>query len=483
MQQLSPRKIDELKHDAVLAFGGRETDLESGNGFRVFVRKEQIAAIYWRDNLPPNQIEIAICDALLTKAYDLRTVRRWIERELEQAPHPCNIHKHGSNWPILGFSYDRAIAFLARLKLLRAGLLAPTLLAELRRPLPDQQQAANENLRLELASLQPNSKQAVIDLVEAAGIDTACWHVNQDGSAAAKPRSNPAYCYNWCFGGGAEPILVCLWYDAIKLQNGQIVFNDNLRQAAEQLDSIADAAGADQETRNRARAQARRARAVDVAFSAVYIAGRELRVIVNEGQRRPDDLLGRESSKVEMRILDPVGWCVERYVNANGGLRLVRKSAARVAAAPTKGHTNISSPKPAVLETAMLPTAPAARSPVFVDQYTIGTDQVSRKELNGQAYERSRLVRDTALARAAGVCQLCGQPGFRTAAGTVFLETHHVVPLSEGGADRLDNVVAICPNDHREAHYGRDAERIKAKLLLILAGPCLAQTSALGLLC
>lgn len=480
MQQLSPRKIDELKHDAVLAFGGRETDLESGNGFRVFVGKEQIAAIYWRDNLPPNQIEIAICDAVLAKAYDLRTVRRWIERELEQAPHPCNIHKHGSNWPILGFSYDRAIAFLARLKLLRAGVLAPTLLAELRQPLPDQQQAANENLRLELASLQPNSKQAVIDLVEAAGIDTACWHVNQDGSAAAKPRSNPAYCYNWCFGGGGEPIMVCLWYDAIKPQNGQIVFDDNLRQAAEQLDSIADAAGADQETRNRARAQARRARAVDVAFSAAYEAGRALRVIVNEGQRRPDDSLGRESSKVEMRMLDPIGWRVELYDNASGGLRLVRESAVGAAAALANGHTNTSPPEPATLETAVPPTALAAPSLVFVDQYTIGTDQVSRKELSGQAYERSRLVRDAALARAAGVCQLCGQPGFQTAAGTVFLETHHVVPLSEGGADRLDNVVAICPNEHREAHYGRDAKQIRAKLLLILAGPHLPQTSTMG---
>lgn len=480
MQQLTPRKIDELKHDAVLAFGGRETDLESGNGFRVFVGKEQIAVIYWRDNLPPNQIEIAICDALLARVYDLRTVRRWIERELEQAPHPCNIHKHGSNWPILGFSYGGAIEFLARLKLLRAGRLAPSLLAELRQPLPDQQQAANEKLGLELASLQPNSKQAVIDLVEAAEIDTACWYVNQDGSTAAKPRSNPAYCYNWCFGSGAEPILVCLWYDAIKPQNGQIVFNDNLRQAAEQLDSIADAPGADQETRNRARAQARRARAIDVAFATAYEAGRAVRVIVNEGQRRPDDSLGRESSKVEMRMLDPVGWRVERYDSASGGLRLVRESTAGAAAAPGNGHTNTFPPEPSALETPMPPMAPAAPSPVFVDQYTIGTDQARRKEPSGQVYERSRLVRDAALARAAGVCQLCGQPGFQTAAGTVFLETHHVVPLAEGGSDRLDNVVAICPNDHREAHYGRDAGRIRERLLLILVGLRPAQTSAMG---
>ena len=49
--------------------------------------------------------------------------------------------------------------------------------------------------------------------------------------------------------------------------------------------------------------------------------------------------------------------------------------------------------------------------------------------------------------------------------GTVFLETHHVVPLSEKGPDVEWNVVALCPNDHRRAHYGVDRVALRESLL------------------
>lgn len=47
----------------------------------------------------------------------------------------------------------------------------------------------------------------------------------------------------------------------------------------------------------------------------------------------------------------------------------------------------------------------------------------------------------------------------------MFLETHHIIPLSKGGADTIYNVAAICPNHHREAHYGQNADVIRDKLL------------------
>ena len=53
--------------------------------------------------------------------------------------------------------------------------------------------------------------------------------------------------------------------------------------------------------------------------------------------------------------------------------------------------------------------------------------------------------------------------------GRLFLETHHVVPLAEGGADSLDNVVALCPNHHREAHLGARHAILKEQLLQKLA--------------
>lgn len=59
-------------------------------------------------------------------------------------------------------------------------------------------------------------------------------------------------------------------------------------------------------------------------------------------------------------------------------------------------------------------------------------------------------------------------PGFFRADGSLFLETHHVIPLSEGGKDSTSNVVALCPNHHREAHHGKDAGDIRDKLIKYL---------------
>lgn len=445
---LSRQKKDELEDRALLAFGGRSEPFESGNGFRISRDGGQVAAVYWSENLPHNDVEIAVCDSRVTGQYELRTVKRWIEREQRLAARECNIHKHGSEWPILGFSYNGALEFLARLAPLRKGTLAKDLLQELRESQTDGHDGAAENVRLELARLRPTVKKAVIDLVKAAGIEVSCWYINKDGTRSEKPRSNPAYCFNWSFGGENEPLLACLWHGSMKIDRDRIIFDDNLRDAAAQLQAIADGTGDTQKIRNRARAQARRARAVDAAFAEAHTSARSMRVIVNEGLRRPADMLGKESSKVELRILDAISWRVQDYNPATGQLRLVRDITATGAVSP--------------------PPKPATPVPAFIDQYTIGLDQARRKEITGLAYERTRAVRDAVLARASGVCELCGKRGFQTPSGAIFLETHHVVPLSENGADRVENVAAICPNDHREAHYGKDAALIKEQLLAIL---------------
>ena len=53
--------------------------------------------------------------------------------------------------------------------------------------------------------------------------------------------------------------------------------------------------------------------------------------------------------------------------------------------------------------------------------------------------------------------------------GGVYLETHHVIPLSEGGSDTQRNVAALCANHHREAHHGARAPEIRDFLLKKLA--------------
>ena len=455
---LTKKQKDELEYKALLAFGGSLDSFDSGNGFRINRDIGQIAAVYWDENLPGNDVEIAICDTRMVKPYDLRTVSRWIERERKLSGRECNVHKHGSTWPILGFAYQDALAFLVRCNPLRRGFLSPALLAELSAQ-PNAAELEHEELVLALANLRPTTKKAVIDLVKAAGIDIACWYTTKEGKPAKSPRSNPAYCFNWSFGKIGEPTVVCLWHGALRIEERNIVFDDNLRELAEQLDAIAETLGQDEVIVGRARMQARRARAMDEALGMAFETGRPLRVIVNEGLRRPADMLGQESSKVELRKLDEVGWHVARYDVKTGAQQLVRQATAPLVN-PAPSDKIIAMPQP---ETEPAPE-PERR---FVDQFTIGAGE--GKMVNKFEYSRSPQVREFVLARAGGFCELCGEKGFTTRAGTVYLETHHVVPLSEQGEDSVTNVVAICPNDHRRAHFGDEASDIQQRLLTLLA--------------
>lgn len=73
------------------------------------------------------------------------------------------------------------------------------------------------------------------------------------------------------------------------------------------------------------------------------------------------------------------------------------------------------------------------------------------------AYQRNPDVVAQALVNAGGVCQRCRKPApFKRKDGTSFLEVLHVIPLAEGGHDTVENARAICPNCHREAHFGAE---------------------------
>lgn len=76
-----------------------------------------------------------------------------------------------------------------------------------------------------------------------------------------------------------------------------------------------------------------------------------------------------------------------------------------------------------------------------------------KREVTSEVYERDPLVAEYAKRKANGVCQLCGKPApFNDRHGDPFLETHHIIPLAEGGPDIIDNVAALCPNCHRKMH-------------------------------
>lgn len=84
------------------------------------------------------------------------------------------------------------------------------------------------------------------------------------------------------------------------------------------------------------------------------------------------------------------------------------------------------------------------------------------RRISTKVIYRDRYISTYAKYRAKGHCQLCGLPApFQDKAGHPYLETHHIVWLSDGGADSLGNTVALCPNCHRKMHILNDQEDIK----------------------
>lgn len=71
-------------------------------------------------------------------------------------------------------------------------------------------------------------------------------------------------------------------------------------------------------------------------------------------------------------------------------------------------------------------------------------------------YVRNPDVIAEVLERAKGICEQCAKPApfIRRTNRTPYLEVHHRKQLADGGEDTVENAIALCPNCHREMHYG-----------------------------
>jgi 5-methylcytosine-specific restriction protein A len=76
-----------------------------------------------------------------------------------------------------------------------------------------------------------------------------------------------------------------------------------------------------------------------------------------------------------------------------------------------------------------------------------------KKKSKASANERNKYIAELTKRRALGVCQLCTKKApFKNKLGKPYLESHHIIWLSKGGADSLGNCVAVCPNCHKKLH-------------------------------
>ncbi|MBP2278444.1 HNH endonuclease [Sphingomonas sp. TF3] len=287
--------------------------------------------------------------------------------------------------------------------------------------MPEQPSATSE-----LEALRPARKDRVIDLVRAAGLDVSDWSNSSRGEAGA--ATNPKYCYEWVFVEAGNAIVLNLWHVLLAEDaEGRIVHRGNFREDAEI-----------QYARGRGNPWGLRATRLDAALQAALRDDLAVRVILNAGVRRDRDDPDAEASKVELRTLDPEPWSIGAYDAATGKHLLIR----------------------------------GAAPPAFVDQFSIDSDPGGasvRSEQTGSVFVRNPKVREAVLKRSCGRCEHCDEPGFRRADGAIYLETHHIVPLHEGGPDLIGNVIALCPNDHREAHYGEAAAALRLRFIAIVA--------------
>lgn len=94
-----------------------------------------------------------------------------------------------------------------------------------------------------------------------------------------------------------------------------------------------------------------------------------------------------------------------------------------------------------------------------------GATTPERAHSSVNAFVRSPGVKAWVLRRANGRCEACGASApFVRLDGSPFLETHHLERLADGGPDTVENCAGVCPNCHRELHFGADRVRLKREL-------------------
>ena len=93
----------------------------------------------------------------------------------------------------------------------------------------------------------------------------------------------------------------------------------------------------------------------------------------------------------------------------------------------------------------------------------IARDLAGTRNTVAKTYERNAYVSEYAKRRANGYCQLCESPApFNDSHGNPYLETHHIIWLSKGGRDSIENTVALCPNCHRKMHVLNNQPDVQA---------------------
>jgi 5-methylcytosine-specific restriction protein A len=94
-----------------------------------------------------------------------------------------------------------------------------------------------------------------------------------------------------------------------------------------------------------------------------------------------------------------------------------------------------------------------------------GETNPPQKKIKTTFYVRDPEVVAWLLENSKGTCESCSGPApFTKVTGDFYLEVHHLRRLADGGSDTVSNAAAVCPNCHRELHYGDKRDQLLESL-------------------
>jgi len=176
---------------------------------------------------------------------------------------------------------------------------------------------------------------------------------------------------------------------------------------------------------------------------------------------RPDSLNPRTGNAYSKVTADTIGELVDWARLKVPALKIGDQNYCKTCT-PTAESSPTSDPVEYIRRAERLRARGSVRMPVGVLKPTVVQGSTT-------LFFRDPKVRAWVLQRADGRCELCGKPApFRGESGEPFLESHHLVMLAQGGPDTPANTAALCPNCHRNLHYGVERAKLRERLTRLI---------------
>jgi 5-methylcytosine-specific restriction enzyme A len=300
------------------------------------------------------------------------------------------------------------------------------------------------------ADLYPETIRRVRDVAADVGVSVEGWDPND------RYRNS-----RWCFGkAGAANLGFVWWKNLQEDSSGNIYFLNDAGHWADKCRRLGD-------TRAAAKADE-----FNSLINACYYGGNPLRVALVDGPADTTDVNADE--KVTKRELDDADWYPHHRDPATGCVVVMRGIRQPIGFDPNAEYAaslSLSTSQPFVESSRESDGNLGADYPEDDATTTAGIPEPPERRTSiTTAFPRdSDVVRTVKVRASDGKCECCGEQGFLTARGGYYLEVHHVIPLSCGGLDVEWNALAICPHDHKRAHFGAHRNELRGEMIRILS--------------